>query len=608
MEAHYKEVSANRYKNFTRKITYDVGRAKTVEISEGMEAGKGSDGVSGHDMLRRALLEGEKRREVREAEQGDVHIDRVIDQLGETASALLRRCYVQGLTEERFILSMLKRLKRCPEEVKRSITGMMHEHLPQENAEKIQTTCLFEWGRNYAARLYTSEVPELRQYLNSPRIHLDTARDAASHLQAVREKIIANPYQFLLLEESEGKAAQIRRERVTIDNGCGLSLAHWDEDRKEEREQFHAIMQDGDWRENFPDIWEKKPEEAPQIRTMYNLSLLQLTHQGYAVQSLEILQYVEKGSEENNEPIMREGIQHQGSRKKWYITSKLTTAGGDYYTPITERRPGLQDAGEQVFHLLESFLTGMEQDGLNTILREDDILAEDYWYNEDVNWRFIGKQYRRYFETLHPAIDQYTQHEIEDQIEQGAKRTIILDVAGGNGDLAERIIKHTHRYFPEHPIDYILIDLSEPDIRLANERFRALIALLGVEHITARAIQVDMGKYLPDAEATRQDSHREYRSQAEAMKRDLRLPQEGVNIVINSGGILNKGITNDAGEAANFLGVLTHIMKLKEGSGIYSGLTPLCITADTHNTVGGTKIHNLIDPYARCQMHVVRRV
>jgi hypothetical protein len=257
METSHKEVSEPRSKSPIQETTYDVSRAKMVKISETMETGEGSDSVPGHDMLRAILSERKKGREIREAEHGDAHTDRVIDQLGETASAVLRRCYVQGLPEERFILSMLERLKRCPEEVKSSIAGVIYDHLPQENAEKIQTICLFEWGRDYMMKLYTSETPELRHYLSSPQMHLNTALGAALHLQEVREKILASPHQFLLLEESEGIVAQTRREMMEIDDGCGLSLACWDEDCEEERECFHTIMEERDWREDFPDIWKK---------------------------------------------------------------------------------------------------------------------------------------------------------------------------------------------------------------------------------------------------------------------------------------------------------------------------------------------------------------
>lgn len=610
METRKEGTVDNKTKSSTQKRQYDAVRSKATTITEGMdhlEMGSSSSRGSGHDILRAASLESQREEKIRELGHSN-HIDATIDRHGKTASTVLRRCYVQGLQEERFIHSMLDRLKLCPEEVKGPISSVLFDHLPQDNTGQIQTVSLFEWGRDYTMKLYTSKTPELRQYLDSPQLHPDTALDAALHVQAVRNEIIDEPHRFLRLEETEGATAQQREATLMIDNGCALSLESWDDHREGRIEDFHALMHKEYWPEGSSDIWQIDPEELPQIRTKLDLSSLQLAHQGHAVQSLEVLKYMGSTGEDHPSSPTGEGVHYKNSEEKWHITSKLTTSGGDYFTPITEiQHDESQDAGEHAQHLVEPFLSGREQDTVNTVLRQGDILPENYWRNENANWRLIAGQRQKYHESLHPAIDQYAQGEIADQRERGAERTVILDVAGGNGDLAERIIKNAHKNFPEHPIDYILIDGSNPDITLANERFGTLVSSLGAQHITARAIEVDLRQYRPGPMASEQNLPHEYRSHAEAMKQDLHLPSEGVNLVLNSGGILNRGITNDAGEAANYLGVLTHMMKPGEGSGIYSGLTPLRITVDTHAKIGGTDIHNLTDPYSSRQAHVVRR-
>ena len=178
-----------------------------------------------------------------------------------------------------------------------------------------------------------------------------------------------------------------------------------------------------------------------------------------------------------------------------------------------------------------------------------------------------------------------TRSVIEHIFKSGKREVTILDVAGGNGDLSERIIKDTQARFPELAIAYRLVDFSQGDIDLANKRFGTL------KHVTASA--------------THKENMSVYHFDAEQMKLDLGLPQEGVDIVINSGGLLNGGVARNVEEARSYNRMFANLIR-PGGFGIYSGLTDLYINVTDHDE-NDMKILNRYDEYSGRQMHVVQR-
>src|SRR5947207_13439522 len=80
-----------------------------------------------------------------------------------------------------------------------------------------------------------------------------------------------------------------------------------------------------------------------------------------------------------------------------------------------------------------------------------------FWQGVDSNWRNYNKARMLYSTKLHlaasyfiqSAIDDIVQHADITQQEKGEFTLTIADIAGGNGDLAERIIKGTQARHPK---------------------------------------------------------------------------------------------------------------------------------------------------------------
>jgi hypothetical protein len=225
----------------------------------------------------------------------------------------------------------------------------------------------------------------------------------------------------------------------------------------------------------------------------------------------------------------------------------------------------------------------VEYDTMNMPLA---LAGDAHWQAKETDWRLgTGGNRRKYYGEVHPKICQYAVDLLSSE-----DSLTILDVAGGNGDLAERLIREltAAHMFGELKINYFLLDYSDTDVEVANRRFATLKRIC--PHANAIAVVRNMFKYNFDAAALRHDLH---------------LPVAGVDLVINSGGLLNTQIGDDRDVPAKFSGMYCALMA-PGGYGIYSGLTPLLVNAATHRAQG-LRILNLHDCEFDLQLHVVRR-
>jgi SAM-dependent methyltransferase len=204
------------------------------------------------------------------------------------------------------------------------------------------------------------------------------------------------------------------------------------------------------------------------------------------------------------------------------------------------------------------------------------------------DWRLgTGENRKTYYSQVHPKISQYVLSLLPAL--PTPKDVTILDIAGGNGDLAERIIKEAGaQAAPGTQLTYILVDYSEADVAIAKRRFANMILPPGFP-VKPVALTRDMLRYGYDAAAARED---------------FGIPK-GADIIINSGGLLNNQIGNDNQTPLRFNQMYGQMLK-PGGYGVYSGLTPLLVNAKMHRDQGLTVI-NLYDPQAQRQMHVVQR-
>lgn len=254
----------------------------------------------------------------------------------------------------------------------------------------------------------------------------------------------------------------------------------------------------------------------------------------------------------------------------------------------TESRVKIEeDVGFKIMEQVRPFVSGDQFEKDTTAVKKHK-LEKSYWQNKDRDWRLPVDDRTDYYDRIHPAIARYTQSAIEHLVQQGKKEVTILDIAGGNGDLAERVIKNTQARFPDVSIAYRLIDYVQDDVDLANERFNSLRS----NNVTALAEQRDMFKYGFNSESVKKD-------------KDLHLPQEGADIVISSGGLLNNSITGETEVAGAFNRMYTNLVR-PGGFIVASGLSPLLINS-THHHANDVDIQNLYDMDNEVQMHVVRR-
>ncbi|MFJ5985460.1 class I SAM-dependent methyltransferase [Lentzea sp. NPDC092896] len=232
--------------------------------------------------------------------------------------------------------------------------------------------------------------------------------------------------------------------------------------------------------------------------------------------------------------------------------------------------------------------------GLDGNLCEDDTAnmatqtaGDAHWQDKAADWRLgLGGNRMTYYTEVHPKITQYLCSVVP--FTSTPKKITVLDIAGGNGDLAERVIKELAAMFPAMSLNYVLVDYSPTDIKVATRRFGQL-SVPPTFNLTAKALLRDMLSYNYDA------------TKAAA---DLGVSQ-GADVIINSGGLLNNQIGNTKDTPEKFNLMFAHLLK-QGGFGVYGGLTPLLVNAATHRKHGLTVI-NLYDPERQRQLHVVRK-
>ncbi|MEU4765334.1 class I SAM-dependent methyltransferase [Actinosynnema sp. NPDC023794] len=213
------------------------------------------------------------------------------------------------------------------------------------------------------------------------------------------------------------------------------------------------------------------------------------------------------------------------------------------------------------------------------------LAGDAHWQGKAADWRIDkGGNRRTYYAEVHPKIAQY----LLSLVPADRDAITVLDIAGGNGDLAERIIRELGWARPggDLRVRYVVVDYSEDDIAVAEERFAALARTHPFAKTTA--LVRDMFEYGYDADA---------------MLSDVGL--KAADFVINSGGLLNNQIGDDTESPRCFARMYANLLA-PGGHGIYSGLTPLLINSATHRE-HGMEIRNLYDIETEHQMHVVRR-
>ncbi|MEU4448117.1 class I SAM-dependent methyltransferase [Actinosynnema sp. NPDC050801] len=213
------------------------------------------------------------------------------------------------------------------------------------------------------------------------------------------------------------------------------------------------------------------------------------------------------------------------------------------------------------------------------------LAGDAHWQGKAADWRIDkGGNRRTYYAEVHPKIAQYLLSVVPPERDA----ITVLDIAGGNGDLAERIIRELGEARPQGDlrVRYVVVDYSEDDIVVAKERFAALAKSHPFAKTTA--LVQDMFQYGYDAAA---------------MLDDVGL--KAADFVINSGGLLNNQIGDDTESPRRFARMYANLLA-PGGYGIYSGLTPLLVNSATHRE-HGLEIRNLYDIETEHQVHVVRR-
>lgn len=215
------------------------------------------------------------------------------------------------------------------------------------------------------------------------------------------------------------------------------------------------------------------------------------------------------------------------------------------------------------------------------------LAGDAHWQDKVADWRLgTGENRKTYYSQVHPKIAQYVLSLVP--VTPTPDNITILDIAGGNGDLAERIIKELAVAKFPGTVLYILVDYSDADVALAKRRFASMILPSGFR-VKTITLTRDMLSYKYDA--------------ARALE-DFGIP-DGADIIINSGGLLNNQIGNDNTTPMRFNQMYGQMLK-PGGFGVYSGLTPLLVNAATHRSQH-LNVINLYDPEAQRQMHVVQR-
>ncbi len=562
--------------------------------------------------------------------------DSALSPLKQRISEIFLSRYVPDLPKLKLTLDVIDRLQTDPD-LENEYMDMLEHDIPESHPSfpdndlyrtRVQTARAVQFARDYMDHLLELDDPS--PYIDRRKIHRRIARLRIDMFRHIRRderlvRLLQDPDSIIF---SGTKDRDDSREKITINAGHASPRQEW---TGEKRAEIQEALRTANWQEkNPPEVWGAPPENFPQVRYILDLSSLPLFYRGQRLKSFEVIQYARREAKpiasEDDQSIVSEEAQSitSGEAKPTaseeaqsitsgetkpiasetmdkihelmgyeikeaqsittedigYVTSKLTTDKSSYYTSEADEKQ--QSIGFRTIELVSPFLSGTQFEKDTTAL-EGKMLAESYWKNKDDDWRFSEDNYKAYYELIHPAIAHYTLSVIKHLALRGKKEVTILDIAGGNGDLAERIIKDIQKDFPELKITYKLVDFSRGDVDLANERFRRLDS----EQVKASAIERDMYAYDFDAEQ---------------MKRDLGLPQEGVDIVINSGGLLNRTVTRDVKDP-----VLFNCMYAELGAfGISSGHTAVSICA-SHHKKNDMDIRNLYDERSGRQMYVVRR-
>ncbi len=522
-------------------------------------------------------------------ERWDESSEQAINQLKPEISEAFRSGYVLRLYEENLTLEVMDQIMKLPA-VKREFMDMLQRDIPEYHSSfpdsalyraRVQTARAFQYAQDYMDRLFV--LDKTPPHLDRTEVHAKFVRAIIKMQDEKQEKILKDP-DSIIFSGTKGRDDSREKKIKGIDAGHASPQEVWSGDR---RAAIEKVWREANWQEEPPEAWKAALEDFPQTRFVLDLSPFQLSYQEKPLESLEVMQY---NSVKGNPP---------------YTTSKFTTKDKTYYTPVVAEEQ--QDIGFQTFKQVWPFLSGAEFEKKVTTT-EKETKSDSYWQSQDQNWRLSAKIRKHYYDSIHPAIAHYTMSAIEHLEKSRKTKVTILDIAGGNGDLGERIIKDARARFPKLEITYKLVEKGLEDVRTANERFRALNSESEYgPRITATATQKNMFDYRVEA------SDGTYYFDAEQMKRDIGLPQEGVDIVINSGGLLNQSVSGDVKEpvvkepvriAALFNRMYTKLMS-PGAFGIYSGRTPLRIHASDHEE-NGMEIRNLYDWFSNQQMHVVR--
>lgn len=268
--------------------------------------------------------------------------------------------------------------------------------------------------------------------------------------------------------------------------------------------------------------------------------------------------------------LVQKAVQH--CRIKLADGSRRKQAGCGFVQRITSVRFGLE--GNKYEYDTAHMATNLAGDA--------------HWQDKIADWRLgTGGNRKIYYSEVHPKIAQYMLSILP--FTPTPDQVTVLDIAGGNGDLGERIISElASQLFIEMRLNYILVDYSKADVAIATRRFKNLKLPKGFR-VEAIALTKDMLAYQYNAQAA---------------LHDFGIPG-GADIVINSGGLLNNQIGNDLQTPVKFNRMYAQLLK-PGGFGIYSGLTPLLVDAATHRAEN-LRIINLHDPEVDRQMHVVQR-
>ncbi len=464
--------------------------------------------------------------------------EQAINQLKQEMSLVFREGgYIQLLNEEKFTLRIVKWALRHPNsELGNKLMDLIRSHdqiTSADSRSRVRTALAFSFASHYLTKV---------------------ANDAGRPSSAFAETSTSDKFLFFAqkaIKEVEQESKKKVESRLfigpsisgskdpSIEAGHVRSNQTWTGE-KATRSIIEQTLSVADLQSTNQAQW-KEVKSLPHSRTFLKLSSLQLSYAGKSLQSMERILYTEA--------------------EKNLSATKITTTDNTHYFQI-DAHPFL-DPMAKVIRQVQPFLSGTQFEEDNTAMKPDK-KPDSQWQSKDLDWHLLHNNRASYHNVIHPAIARYTQSVIEHLVQQGKKEVTILDIAGGSGDLGERIIKDTREQFPELSIKYRLVDYSQDDVDMANERFSTLRS----DHITASATCRDMLAYNFDAEQMKHDA-------------DIGLPQEGADIVINSGGLLNNSVIGDAETPVNFNRMYANSMS-KGGFGIYSGLSSLLINSTDH--------------------------